>query len=187
MLTNYNKGINPVHIPLYISQKSFNSQKEIIKFYVLDRDKKINIEGKKGEKLLDVCKKYNINLIGACEGGCACSTCHVILEKDLYNKLPFPSEKEEDILDGAPELTPTSRLSCQILLDNNFSGTKIKLPSRQKNIDLTLFKNKNKLIWKLKLKNISYSSTTFDSFTYILDLIKLKIKDSIWIILIISL
>ena len=147
MLINYHTIFNPIKIPLYISQKCFNSTKEIIKFYVLDRDKKINIEGKKGEKLLDICRKYNINLIGACEGGCACSTCHVILEKEVYNKLPPPSEKEEDILDGAPELTPTSRLSCQILIDNNFSGAKIKLPSRQKNIDLTLFQ-KLKLIFR---------------------------------------
>ena len=129
-----------------LSPKFFFSTKETIKFYIIDKNKKIEIEGKAGEKLLDVCKNNNINLLGACEGGCACSTCHVILEPSLYNQIPPASEKEEDKLDEAPEITPTSRLACQLIIDNKFSGTKIKLPSRQKNLDLSLFKKNNKRI-----------------------------------------
>ena len=147
MISNYYYNIKSFIPPLYnITNKFFYSTKDIIKFYIIDKNKKIKVEGKKGEKLLDICKKYNINLLGACEGGCACSTCHVILDQDLYNKLPLPSEKEEDRLDEAPENTPTSRLACQLIIDNNFSEKKIKLPSRQKNLDLALFKNNNKRI-----------------------------------------
>ena len=146
MISNYYNIFKSISTPLYITHKFFYSTKEAIKFYIIDKNKEINVEGKKGERLLDICKRNNINIIGACEGGCACSTCHVILDKDLYNKIPLPTEKELDKLDEAPEVTSTSRLSCQVLIDNNFSGKKIKLPTIQKNLDLTLFKNNNKRI-----------------------------------------
>lgn len=42
----------------------------------------------------------------------ACSTCHVILPDDLYDELDYPEEEEEDMLDLAFGLTPTSRLGC---------------------------------------------------------------------------
>ena len=44
---------------------------------------------------------------GACEGVCACSTCHVILENSVYDSLEAASEEEEDMLDQAFGLTPT--------------------------------------------------------------------------------
>lgn len=46
-------------------------------------------------------------IVGACEGGMACATCHVILSKEYYDKLPEPSEAEEDCLDNAAGLTET--------------------------------------------------------------------------------
>ena len=133
---------NILSFSLFLPQKMFYSSKKIIKFSIIDKNKEISLQALKGEKLLDVCKKNNVNIIGACEGGCACATCHVILDKKLYEKIPPPSEKEEDKLDEVFELTPTSRLACQILIDENFEGSKIKLPYRQKNIDLNILKNK---------------------------------------------
>ena len=45
---------------------------------------------------------------GACEGTLTCSTCHVILKKEDYDRLPSkPSEEELDMLDLAYELTDT--------------------------------------------------------------------------------
>lgn len=44
---------------------------------------------------------------GACEGVCACSTCHVILEPEVYDRLESASEEEEDMLDQAFGLTTT--------------------------------------------------------------------------------
>jgi hypothetical protein len=49
------------------------------------------------------CRPY----AGACEGVCACSTCHVILQGDVYSRLDVPSEEEDDMLDQAFGLTPT--------------------------------------------------------------------------------
>lgn len=44
---------------------------------------------------------------GACEGSIACSTCHIILEDDVFEGLPEACEEEEDMLDLAFGLTPT--------------------------------------------------------------------------------
>ena len=46
-------------------------------------------------------------LEGACEASLACSTCHVILEPEVYEKLPEPTDEENDMLDLAFGLTET--------------------------------------------------------------------------------
>ena len=53
-------------------------------------------------------------LEGTCEGQMACSTCHVIVAKEWFTKLPPAREEEEDMLDLASDVEATSRLSCQI-------------------------------------------------------------------------
>eukprot|EP01035_Chromulina_nebulosa_P018668 gene18668-24415_t len=70
---------------------------------------------------------------GACEGVCACSTCHIILESDIFNKLPEPSEREEDMLDQAFGLTSTSRLGCQVIVTKEYDGLTVQLPSATRN------------------------------------------------------
>jgi len=66
-----------------------------------------SVRGKIGQNLLDLAHKKDIDLEGACEGSLACSTCHVILEPQSYNKLPEPSDEENDMLDLAFGLTST--------------------------------------------------------------------------------
>ena len=58
----------------------------------------------------------------------ACSTCHVIVGKEWYAKLPDASEDEEDMLDLAADLHATSRLSCQILLSEELDGMELTIP-----------------------------------------------------------
>jgi len=48
---------------------------------------------------------YENIFLGACEGSLACSTCHVYLDEQSYNKLPEPSDDENDMLDLAFGLT----------------------------------------------------------------------------------
>lgn len=56
----------------------------------------------------------------------ACSTCHVILDDERqYDKLPEPSDDENDMLDLAFGLTDTSRLGCQVYLDRSTLVNKI--------------------------------------------------------------
>lgn len=55
-------------------------------------------KAKVGSNLLSVARKYEIELEGACEGVCACSTCHVILEDAVFDAQPEPTDDEEDML-----------------------------------------------------------------------------------------
>lgn len=87
-----------------------------------------------GDSLLDVAHENGIDIEGACEGECACSTCHVILEDELFADLPEMSEAEEDMLDLAAGLTDTSRLACQVHVDAGFEGAVVRLPDEITNM-----------------------------------------------------
>lgn len=58
----------------------------------------------------------------------ACSTCHVIVAKDWFVKLPAATEDEEDLLDLAADVHATSRLGCQILLSDDLDGIELTIP-----------------------------------------------------------
>ena len=69
-----------------------------------------------GQSLLEVCLKHDIELHHNCGGVCACSTCHIYINKgeDFLEEL---SDKEEDFIDRAvnPRLTPRSGCPCLLL------------------------------------------------------------------------
>lgn len=65
------------------------------------------VEVNEGDDLLSVAHEYDIDLEGACEGSIACSTCHVILDSRIYDKLEEPGDDENDMLDLAFGLTDT--------------------------------------------------------------------------------
>ncbi len=87
-----------------------------------------------GDTILDVAQRHGIDLEGACEGGMACSTCHVIVAVDWFERLEPASEEEEDMLDMAASLTRTSRLGCQIQLTDALDGLVVSLPTEQHNM-----------------------------------------------------
>src|SRR5271165_1178861 len=92
------------------------------------------VEAKPGLTLLDIAHQHDIDLEGACEGSLACSTCHLVIGREWYDRLAPPSEEEEDMLDFASGLTRTSRLGCQIVMDKNLDGMEVSLPSQVRNM-----------------------------------------------------
>lgn len=78
-----------------------------ITFYEEANANRINVNAPLGKSVLDVAIDNNIDIEGACGGELACSTCHVILSKELFDKLPPKTEEEEDMLDLAWGLTDT--------------------------------------------------------------------------------
>ncbi len=70
-----------------------------------------------GVSLCDVLLDNGIEIEHACEKSCACTTCHVILREGFASLEPA-EEAEEDMLDKAWGLEPTSRLSCQAVVDD---------------------------------------------------------------------
>lgn len=86
-----------------------------------------------GLSVLEIAHKNSIDLEGACEGSLACSTCHVVIEDQFFDQLPEATEDEEDMLDIAFGLTPTSRLGCQIIITEELDGLVVSLPSGTQN------------------------------------------------------
>jgi 2Fe-2S ferredoxin len=87
-----------------------------------------------GLSVLEIAHKNNIDLEGACEGSLACSTCHVVVDPEWIELLKEPTEDEEDMLDLAFGLTPTSRLGCQIIITEELDGLTVKLPAGSRNM-----------------------------------------------------
>ncbi len=81
-----------------------------------------------GDRLLDAAQADGQPLEGTCEGQLACATCHVIVDPGDFARLPPASEDEEDMLDLAPGATRTSRLACQIRLDEALDGLTVQIP-----------------------------------------------------------
>ncbi len=93
-----------------------------------------SVDVKIGDNLLEVGQAAGQPLEGTCEGQMACSTCHVIIDKDWFGKLPKASEDEEDMLDLATGARRTSRLACQINLTEQLNGMKVSVPSESRNM-----------------------------------------------------
>lgn len=91
-----------------------------VKFITQEGEEKA-VTGPTGQDILTLAHENNVDLegneyvvsnpfshlIGACEGSLACSTCHVILDQESYDKLPEPTDEENDMLDLAFGLTET--------------------------------------------------------------------------------
>jgi len=82
-----------------------------------------------GMSVMEVARRHDIDIEGACEGSLACSTCHVIVDAEWYGRLREASEEEEDMLDLAFNLTRTSRLGCQIVITEELDGLTVELPA----------------------------------------------------------
>lgn len=67
---------------------------------------------------------------GECNGSLACASCHVWVDKAWNERLGETSEDEEDMLDVAFNLAPTSRLSCQIFVGPATNGIRVALPKQ---------------------------------------------------------
>ena len=73
------------------------------------------LEATPGISICDALLDNEIDIEHACEKSCACTTCHVVV-REGYGSLGEADEVEEDLLDKAWGLEPSSRLSCQALV-----------------------------------------------------------------------
>ena len=93
-----------------------------------------SVDANDGDNLLEVAQAAGQPLEGTCEGQMACSTCHVIVAKDWFEKLKAASEDEEDMLDLASGARRTSRLACQIDLSAELDGLTVHIPAESRNM-----------------------------------------------------
>ena len=66
-----------------------------------------------------------------CGGACACATCHVYVDDAWTEATGKPAPMEEDMLDFAYDVRPSSRLSCQIKVRDSLDGLVVTVPKRQ--------------------------------------------------------
>lgn len=76
-------------------------------FYEAYNKKKVEVKSKVGRRLLNVALDHGVDIDGVCGGELACSTCHVITEDNVFEKLPEKKETECDMLDLVTGLKPT--------------------------------------------------------------------------------
>lgn len=102
--------------------------------FVTEKNERVVAKGRPGQRLLELGQAVGMPLEGTCEGQMACSTCHVIIAPDWFDRLPVASEDEEDMLDLAAGVTRTSRLSCQITLAESMDGMEVRIPVEVRDI-----------------------------------------------------
>lgn len=110
-------GVSPAVIPVTVE----------VRFVA--RDGRTSIaRAAEGARLLDVAQADGQPLEGTCGGDLACATCHVIVDPADLDRLPPPTEEEEELLDLVPSATRTSRLACQIRLTAALGGLSVRIP-----------------------------------------------------------
>lgn len=82
-----------------------------------------------GQSLLELALRNDIDLHHNCGGVCACTTCHLYVEKGM-NYIDEISDREEDFIDRAVNPRLNSRLGCQSLLLEGDGEIEVILPDQ---------------------------------------------------------
>jgi ferredoxin len=116
-------------------QRRRESELLTVRFETSDGNK-VAVAAEAGSCLLEVAQGAGLPLEGTCEGQMACSTCHVIVAPEWFEKLAPASSDEEDMLDLAAGVTRTSRLSCQIELTEALDGIELRIPGVSRDMQI---------------------------------------------------
>ena len=87
-----------------------------------------DVDAPEGKSMMRVAQGENLDMEGTCEGGMTCTTCHVIVADEWFDRLPKPVPHEEDMLDLTYGVTKRSRLACQIFVTPELEGLTVALP-----------------------------------------------------------
>ena len=90
------------------------------------------VETKNGTSVMEAAVQNMIPGIDAdCGGACACATCHIYVSDNWINKLKAKDDMEDSMLDFAEDVQENSRLSCQILMNDELDGITVTTPESQ--------------------------------------------------------
>lgn len=99
-----------------------------MRIFVTDQQgKEHEVEGIEGWRVMEIIRDAGLPIKAECGGCCSCATCHVYVDESWLDKLYPPRDDEQDLLDTAPDVKDNSRLSCQILMDENLDGLRVTL------------------------------------------------------------
>jgi 2Fe-2S ferredoxin len=105
----------------------------VVKITYIDSDGNVRTaEAEIGATVMETAIRNDIpGIVAECGGACACATCHVHVAEDWKDVVGEPSPMEEDMLDFAFDVRPTSRLSCQIRVRPELDGLVVHTPKEQ--------------------------------------------------------
>jgi 2Fe-2S ferredoxin len=90
------------------------------------------VEAEIGSTVMETALRNDVaSVVAECGGSCTCATCLVHVDKAWFAVVGPPSAEEEEMLDSAFEVKPTSRLSCQIKVSDELDGLVVTTPERQ--------------------------------------------------------
>jgi len=90
------------------------------------------VEAELGATVMETALKNDVpGIVAECGGSCTCATCLVHVDEAWSGKVGTRSDEEEDQLDNAFDVRPTSRLSCQITVTEELDGLVVHTPSYQ--------------------------------------------------------
>jgi 2Fe-2S ferredoxin len=100
--------------------------------YIAFDGTRFEVDAENGSTVMENAVRHAVPGIEAeCGGACACATCHVYVDEAWAEAVGEPDPMEEDMLDFAYDVRPTSRLSCQIRVTDALDGLVVRIPERQ--------------------------------------------------------
>ncbi|WP_321340315.1 2Fe-2S iron-sulfur cluster-binding protein [Breoghania sp.] len=101
--------------------------------YVAFDGTETTVEGEPGASVMQTALDNNVEgIVGECGGSMMCATCHCHVDDAWVEKAGPRNDGEDDMLEcAASDVTPTSRLSCQIKLSEDLDGLRVLLPEEQ--------------------------------------------------------
>ncbi|AZI36787.1 putative ferredoxin [Caenibius tardaugens NBRC 16725] len=99
------------------------------KLIVVNRDgEERTVEADNGVSVMEAIRDNGFDeLLALCGGCCSCATCHVFVDPAFADALPPMSEDENDLLDSSDHRNDTSRLSCQVALNDALDGLRVTI------------------------------------------------------------
>lgn len=95
---------------------------------VVDRDGvEHDLPALEGWRVMEIIRDGGLPIKAECGGALECATCHVYVDPAWSGRLVPKSAEEDEKLDEAFMIRPTSRLSCQILMSPELDGLKVAL------------------------------------------------------------
>ena len=93
--------------------------------------KEHEVQAVEGWRVMEIIREHGFAIEGLCGGACACATCHVYVDDAWREATGQPEQMEEDMLDFAFDVRPSSRLSCQIKVSDALDGLVVRIPDKQ--------------------------------------------------------
>jgi 2Fe-2S ferredoxin len=99
------------------------------KLVVVTRDgTEKTVEAENGLSVMEVIRDAGFDeLLALCGGCCSCATCHVHVDPEFGDRIPAMSEDENDLLDSSDHRDENSRLSCQLVMNDDLDGLKVRI------------------------------------------------------------